>query len=62
MFTKNNRFHQSQLPADCLIDVATTQLIVGGTADTLTTVPVAVVLPPVVVSPMANGAGNRPPD
>lgn len=62
MLTRNNRFHQSQLPADCLIDVATTQLIVGGTTDTQNAGPAPVVLPPAVVAPLGWGAGNRPPD
>lgn len=62
MLTRNNRFHQSQLPADCLIDVTTTQLIVGGTTDTQKAEPAPVVLPPAVVAPLGWGAGNRPPD
>lgn len=62
MLTRNSRFHQSQLPADCLIDVTSTQLVVGGNAETQQTAPVPAVLPPAVVAPLGWGAGNRPPD
>lgn len=62
MLTRNNRSHQSQLPADCLIDVTSAQLVVGGNADTQPTTPAPAALPPAVVAPLGWGAGNRPPD